>query len=99
MVLLLTTPKGRKLTKHSQESLRRHGFKKPWDKVDAIIDDATRIVTQADGATVYIKRAAGRGRRYDFVITDDEGIVTGMLGKTRHEMNNLARNYGWEPWF
>ena len=52
MVLLLTTPKGRKLTKHSQESLRRHGFKKPWDKVDAIIDDATRIVTQADGATV-----------------------------------------------
>lgn len=98
MQQFLTTPKGRKLTDDAQESFRRHGFKEPWDDIDNIMDNPTRIVTQEDGATVYIKRTVGRRRRYDFVIEGEKGLVTGMRGKTRHEMNNLAHNYEWEPW-
>ncbi|HEX8704822.1 MAG TPA: hypothetical protein VF815_38675, partial [Myxococcaceae bacterium] len=56
-----STPGGRKLTEHAQESLRRHGFKEPFSQVDDIIENNTRTTTQADGATVYIQHAGGRG--------------------------------------
>ena len=49
-----TTPKGRRLTGHARESLIRHGFQEPFEAVDAIIEQATHVTTQADGATVYI---------------------------------------------
>ncbi len=98
-MMVTTTPKGRILTEHAEESLRRHGFQEPWNRIDDIIENYTRTVTQADGAKVYIKRLSGRGRTYDLVIEGGEGgIVTGMRNKTAHELNNLARNYGWEPW-
>jgi len=31
------------------------------------------------------------------VIEGADGIVTGMLNLTRHELNNLGRNYGFAP--
>jgi hypothetical protein len=46
-----TTPKGRRLTGHARESLVRHGFQAPFDTVDAMIEQATHVTTQADGAT------------------------------------------------
>jgi len=36
--------------------------------VDDIIENYLRRTTQDDGATVYIQRAAGRGRRYNIKI-------------------------------
>ena len=92
-----TTPGGRTLTEHARESLRRHGFPEPFPLVDEVIDHATHVATQADGATVYIQRAGRRGRSYHIVIEGEGGIVSGMLNLTRHELNNLGRNYGFEP--
>ena len=93
-----TTPKGRRLTGHAHESLIRHGFQEPFDTVDAIIEQATHVTTQADGAIVYIQRAGRRGRSYHMVIEGADGIVTGMRNLTRHELNNLGRNYGFAPY-
>jgi filamentous hemagglutinin len=92
-----TTPRGRRLTEHACESLIRHGFSEPFEVVDDIINHAMRITTQIDGATVYIQRADRRGKNYNIVIEGEDGIITGMLNLTRHELNNLGRNYGFDP--
>ena len=92
-----TTPNGRILTKHAQESLLRHGFQEPFDQVDNIIENYSRRNRQNDGAIVYIQRAAGRGRRYNIIIEGEEGIVTGLLNLTTRELENLGRNYGFNP--
>ncbi|HYT93730.1 MAG TPA: hypothetical protein VEL76_33735 [Gemmataceae bacterium] len=92
-----TTPKGRKLTEHAKESLRRHGFNEPFALVDDVIDNATRTTTQADGATVYIQRSGGRGKKYNVVIEGEEGIVTGLRNLSKHELDNLGKNYGFDP--
>jgi hypothetical protein len=55
----------------------RHGFQEPFEFVDEIIDNAAWVTTQADGATVYIYRASGRGKSYDIVVEGDDGIVSG----------------------
>jgi filamentous hemagglutinin len=93
----LTTPKGRKLTAHAQESLKRHGFDEPFNQVDEVIDNATRVSTQADGGQVHIRRVGQRGRKYDIVIEGDEGIVTGLRNLSKHELDNLGKNYGFNP--
>jgi len=95
--IIHTTPKGRRLTGHARESLVRHGFQEPFDTVDAIIEQATHVTTQPDGAIVYIQRTGRRGRSYHIVIEGADGIVTGMRNLTRHELNNLGRNYGFDP--
>jgi RHS repeat-associated protein len=92
------TPAGRELTEHAEESLLRHGFKEPFSHVDNIIENATRRMAQEDGSLVYIMRNAGRHRTFDIVIEGEGGIVTGMRNLTRHELSNLANNYGWTPW-
>ena len=92
-----TTPQGRRLTEHACESLIRHSFSQPFEVVDDIIDHAMRITTQTDGAIVYIQRAGRRGRNYNIVVVGEDGIITGVLNLTGHELNNLGRNYGFEP--
>ncbi|SES91480.1 hypothetical protein [Stigmatella erecta] len=93
-----STPGGRKLTEHAQESLRRHGFKEPLSQVDDIIENNTRTTTQADGATVYIQHAGGRGRSYNIAIVNEQGeIVTAMRNLDPIELRNLGRNYGFDP--
>jgi hypothetical protein len=67
--------------------------------LDDIIAGATYVTTQADGATVYIQRASGRKRTFHIVIESEQGVVTGMLDLTRHELNALGRNYGFELHF
>jgi ABC-type sulfate transport system substrate-binding protein len=89
-----TTPNGRFLTEHAQQSLLRHGFQQPFDLVDNIIENYSRRTTQDDGATVYIQRVGGRTKRYNIVIEGTEGIVTGLLNLTPRELENLGRNYG-----
>jgi hypothetical protein len=47
---------------------------------------------------VYIQRAAGRGRSYNIAIVNElNEIVTAMRNLTPHELNNLGRNYGFNP--
>ena len=76
----------------------RHGLREPFDPVDAIVDHATHVTTQADAAIVYVQRAGRRGRSYHVVIEGADGIVTGMLNLARQELNNLGRNYGVDPY-
>jgi filamentous hemagglutinin len=92
-----TTPNGRILTNHAQESLLRHGFQEPFALVDDIIENYSRRTSQGDGATVYIQRARGRTRRYNIVIEGDQGIVTGLLNLTARELENIGQNYGFNP--
>lgn len=92
------TPGGRNLTGHAEESLSRHGFKKPFDQVDDVIDNASRTTTQADGGQVYIQRTGGRQRAYNVVVTNQRGdIVTGMRNLSPRELRNLGDNYGFDP--
>ena len=93
-----TTPKGRVLTRHALESLIRHGFREPFELVDDIIENATHVTTQSDGATVYIQRARGRGRSFHIVVENDNRIVTALLNLSRHELTNLGRNYDFDPY-
>lgn len=92
-----TTPMGRTLTQHAQQSLLRHGLREPFDLVDDIIERPTRVTKQADGATVYIQRNTGRLRTYNLVILGEQGIVTGMRNLTPQELKNLEQNYGFNP--
>ena len=75
----------------------RHGFKEPFALVDDVIDNATRVTTQSDGAAVHIQRVGSRGKKYNLVIEGDEGIVTGLRSLSRHELENLGKNYGFDP--
>jgi hypothetical protein len=93
------TPGGRELSNHSaRDSLQRHGFREPYTEVDDIIDNASRRVTQSDGASVYIKRAPGRGRSYSIAVVNEQGkIITAMKNLSPNELRNLGRNYGFTP--
>jgi filamentous hemagglutinin len=94
---ITTTPGGRVLTQHALDSLIRHGFQPPFDQVDDIIDHATRTTNQTDGAIVHIQRSGTRRKRYNIIIEGVEGIVTGLRNLSRHELENLGKNYGFEP--
>lgn len=93
------TPGGRNLSGHAaRDSLKRHGFVEPFADVDAIIDGASRVTTQADGAKVYLQRAGGSRRVYNIVIVGDGNtIVTAMKGLDPVALRALARNYDFDP--
>lgn len=63
-------------------------------RIDNIIDNPTGAFEQADGATAYIQKV-GRNS-YDLVVVGENGVATVMANKTRHELRNLAQNFGWE---
>jgi hypothetical protein len=50
---IYATPNGRRLTQHARESLIQHGFQQPFNLIDDIIDNASRVATQNDGANIY----------------------------------------------
>ena len=90
------TPKGRRLSTHAAiDSLRRHGFRN-LSEVDHVIDNALRITTQSDGATVYIQRVGGRRRKYNIVIVGNRGIVTGLREISPGELRRLGQNHGFD---
>lgn len=92
-----TTPEGRTLSTHAQESLPRHGFEEPYSKVDEIIDNASRQTSQEDGATVYIQ--ANRDGTYNIaIVNEQEGtVVTAMQNLEPRELRQLGQNYGFDP--
>lgn len=82
------TPGGRRLTRHAARRLSERQV-----DADAVIDDFSHRFLQEDGADVFVRRQSAN--HYDIVIVDDESIVTVLAGVTKHELRNLARNYGW----
>lgn len=88
-----TTPAGRPLTGHAMDSLRRHGMTPA--QVDEVISSYSHLIAQDDGATVYIQKQVGRGRKYSIVVLGEEGVVTAMRDLSEKGLAGLARNYGW----
>ncbi len=82
------TAGGRKLTKHATRRLTERSV-----DVDGVIDSFSHRFVQDDGAQVFAKRQSTN--RYDIVVLDDDGVVTVLASVTKHELHNLARNYGW----
>lgn len=82
------TPGGRRLTRHAARRLSERQI-----NADAVIDDFSHRLLQNDGADVFVRRQGAN--RYDIVIVDEESIVTVLASVTKHELRNLARNYGW----
>jgi len=95
---LAKTPEGRPLSKHaSYYSLGKHGVS--LQMVDYVIDNYSWKVMQSDGATVYIMKQKGNGRRYSMVVYGDDGVVTALKDKMPNELENLSENHGWPlPW-
>ncbi len=66
---------------------------------DITPEDQARIktgdkMTQADGASVYVK-GVGHGK-YDWMVVNSEGgFVTGYKGETGEGLRRLAEKYGW----
>jgi RHS repeat-associated protein len=96
----VTTPGGRNLSIHAEtDSLRRHGFQDPFNDIDDIIDNYSRITTQQDGATVYIKKVGRRGDSYAIVILNEDTntIITAIKGLDKKALKKLGQNYGFNP--
>jgi hypothetical protein len=96
----LNTPGGRKISGHAErDSLERHGFRPPFDGVDDIIDNPSRISTQRDGATAFIKVAGRGGNRYAFAILNEDTntLVTAIKNIDRSELARFGRRYGFNP--
>ncbi len=82
------TPGGRRLTKHATHRLADRSV-----DVDDVINNFSQRFFQNDGAQVFVQRQGAN--RYDIVVVDDGWIVTILTGVSKHELRNLARNYGW----
>ncbi|NES72985.1 MAG: hypothetical protein F6K24_51205, partial [Okeania sp. SIO2D1] len=93
------TPDGWVLSNHAAlDSLARHGV--TLRQVDDIVANYSRKVTQADGATVFIKvNKRGRKKKYSVVILNERTrvIVTGMRDLEGNQLRALGRNYGFNP--
>lgn len=59
-----------------------------------LLRSSKNIKTQADGAKVFI-RAINSNKNNVLVINDTGEIITFIKEVTKHELKNLARNYGW----
>ena len=59
-----------------------------------LLKASKNIKTQADGAKVYIR--AINSNNHNVLVENDLGkIITFITKVTKHELRNLARNYGW----
>ena len=77
-------------TAHGTERIEERGITEA-DK--ARIKTGT-LMTQADGASVYIK-GVGRGK-FDYMVVNEQGqIVTAYKGVTGERLKELAGKYGW----
>lgn len=89
-----TTPQGRELTWHALvDSIPRHGI--TLQEIDAIINDPSRVRSQTDGGTAYIKKV---NNKYSLVIVSSTGeIVTAMKGLDPSDVKEFGRKYGFDP--
>jgi len=89
-----TTPQGRELTWHALvDSIPRHGI--TLQEIDAVINDPSRVSTQTDGGTAYIKKV---NNKYSLVIVSSTGeIVTAIKDLTLSALKQFGRKYGFDP--
>jgi RHS repeat-associated protein len=87
--------KGPKLSRHGAQRVQEHGFS--VKELEQILKSG-KVYLQADGAKVYVRPNATSAGYYDFVIVGQRGIVTAHKHMSKHGMDSLAKNYGWQGW-
>jgi RHS repeat-associated protein len=76
-------------TEHGTQRLHEQG----WTYAQYLFVKAGTVLEQTDGALVYIRKV-GRNS-YNVIVEGSEGVITAFKGLSRHELRNLATNYGW----
>ena len=59
-----------------------------------VVANATRQLVQKHGADVFIKQVNGR---INVVVQGERGVITTFKNLSQRKLDNLAKNYGWEP--
>jgi len=57
------------------------------------VNNATRRLTQRDGASVFVREIEGR---FNVVVQGERGVITTFKNLTQKSLDRLARNYGWK---
>jgi hypothetical protein len=81
------------VTDHGLQKLIERGFSP--EKTREFFENPDFIMTQSDGAKVFIKKT---DTKYDIVIynVQTHEIVTALHGIHIKKMQNLSKNYGWK---
>ena len=76
-------------TIHGAERLAERGF----SAAEIALTKTGRVLSQADGARVYIKAV---GDRFNVIVEGERGVVTALKNISRKSLDRLSRNYGWK---
>jgi RHS repeat-associated protein len=76
-------------TAHGAEQLAERGF----SGSDIALTKSGEVLTQSDGATVYVKEVASG--RFNVIVEGQRGVVTALKNIPQGAVNRLAQNYGW----
>jgi RHS repeat-associated protein len=77
-------------TQHGRNRLAERGF----DSVDIVLTRGSATAyEQLDGAVAHVAQVGDNS--FNVIVTGGGGVVTGMKGLTRRQVNSLARNYDW----
>ena len=79
-------------TVHGAESLMSRGFTP--SEISGVKLSPTNIMTQSDGASVYIKDI-GNGK-FNVIVEGDNGVVTALKNIGQNSLDRLGKNYGWK---
>jgi RHS repeat-associated protein len=80
---------GLEATAHGAEQLAERGF----SGSDIALTKSGEVLTQSDGATVYVKEIASG--RFNVIVEGQRGVVTALKNIPQGAVNRLAQNYGW----
>jgi len=79
-----------KATQHGAERLSERGF----SILDYEITKSTdTIMTQSDGATVFIKEISPG--RFNVIVEGQNGVITALKNISQKSLERLSKNYGW----
>ena len=76
-------------TAHGAEQLAERGF----SGSDIALTKSGEVLTQSDGATVYVKEVASG--RFNVIVEGQRGVVTALKNIPQGAVSRLAQNYGW----
>ncbi|VBB09344.1 pectin lyase fold/virulence factor [Lucifera butyrica] len=79
-------------TEHGVVRLLGRGFTP--EEISDIKLSPDKIMTQADGANVFIKSFSDG--KYSVIVEGENGVVTALRNISEKSLNRLANNYGWE---
>ncbi len=81
-----------KTTEHGAERLMSRGFTP--SEISSLKLSPSRIMEQADGASVYIKEI--RMSKFNVIVESDNGVVTALKNIGKKSLDRLSKNYGWK---